>query len=273
MEKILNEGDNQAMDLFLAGRDIFELIFTEFAINEQFVFRAETVVKEGAHKKLFSADSEWLTSSDIKALKKYEKERQGLGQNKIKCLFFSSLHSAGEMGPFAELRQKIEQNNDVSAIILICTSEQGIASCFFNSDHWFTFVVNVKERMHEYVVADSISQSRLDDPRVKCLVEYLEGKSETLEVPQREMQVRAIIGVVGGVVYFTFFLKRKKDAPKQKTTQSQRIEVVEETVQPFLMAPGERKEADGGPVDSEGEKVKRIATVHDTVQAEASVAA
>ena len=101
-----NEGDNRAMDLFLARRDIFDLIFEEFVINEQFVFRAETVVKEGARKKLFSADSEWLTSSDIKALKKYEKERQGSGQKKIKCLFFSSLHSSRRNGPISRAPSK-----------------------------------------------------------------------------------------------------------------------------------------------------------------------
>ena len=205
----------------------------------------------------------------------FKKVRGATGVHGIKCLFYSSSQSESEMDPFRLLRQNIKQNKDVSAIILICTSKQGIVSKFFNSDHWLAFVVNIKESMHEYALADSLLQNRLKDPRVKCLMDYLEGKRETLEMPQQEIPVLAIVGVAGGVVCVVFFHKRKKDAQKKKTWQSQSAVTVKESTQPFQIArdlcndsmtdqsePCKRKETDEFEDDDVAGKSRQLVQVH-----------
>lgn len=64
----------------------------------------------------------------------------------------------------------------------------------------------------------------------------MEGKRETLEIPQQEIPVLAIAGMVGGVICVVFFRNRKKHVQKKKTWQSQSTVTVEESTQPFLIA-------------------------------------
>ena len=178
------------------------------------------MLRDGAHKTFFSVDSDWLVSEEIDIL--FNKAREAGAADGIKCLFYPSSDSEAEMVRFIKLRQKILQKEDATAIILVCTGDTSLLS---DNGHWFPFVVNVSEGRHEYVLADSICQNRLDDPRVKCLVEYLEGKTETLEIGERKLPVFAIIAVVGGAICFMIFRKRQKDAPQSTQDSSIRPEM------------------------------------------------
>ena len=222
-----NSGVSRLIDQFLAQEEIFNSLFKEFDIVQEF-----SASKRGSAK-YFSVDNEWLTSEEIESLIRYENDHSKSG-NQIRYLFFSSvLTEEAELQPFADLRKSLSQGEDVSAVVLICTIDQGLFSGFFNSDHWFTLVVNTShgqdKYLSEYIVADSTSQYRLVDPRVQVIADYLEGKRNTLDLPKQEVPVLAIVGVVSGVVCFIVY--KVKNAQKRKPVQRQRVKNVHELMQ------------------------------------------
>ena len=167
-----NGSDSSEMDLFLASRDVFDALFTDFNISEEFFFGEDVKVGEAAPRR-FAVDSDWLVSEDIEMLFNYEKDQVGSCDTETECLFYYSGITEHEMVPFQNLKSRIERNDDVSAIILICTSQPILNS----NGHWFTLVVSVNKDGQEYIVTDSIGENRTMDESVHFLLNYLRGES------------------------------------------------------------------------------------------------
>ena len=227
-----NTKERKTLDEFLASRDTFNLLFSEFTIEAQFAFTGEVLIN-GEPQKAFKVEKDWLESSEIERLFELE---TALRQDDLNtpCLFYGPRISVEEMKTFREIRSSLEQNNDLSAIILICTSGQGMFSSLFNSAHWFTLVLRASHGKSRYIVADSISQDRLVDPRVQVIVDYLEGKRNTLELPKQDIPILAIVGVVGGAV--CVIIRKLKNASEKKSVQrpSCPLQAVD-TSRPFIL--------------------------------------
>lgn len=150
----------------------------------------------GLPRERLSVTTDWLDNGEIARLFQSQKS-PSLGDGKVKCLFYAPVLSESERKELVDLRNQIQQNEAIIALILICTSESNMSLNSITDGHWFALVAS----NGQYFVADSLAISRLSDPRVSQLVRYLEGETVSLDMPDNQIPAGVTRGKLSETVF------------------------------------------------------------------------
>ena len=164
-----NSGESRELDEFLLNKN--DLPFEHFSLQILISNEGELII-DGQRQHV---PTDWLDSGEIASLFEAQKRPE------LYCLFYASVLSEVERERFAELRNHLQRNEDVTALIMICTSTLDMPLRSITDGHWFALVVHNSQGRRDYLVADSLSQVRTTDPRVSCLIRFLEGESVSFD--------------------------------------------------------------------------------------------
>lgn len=166
-----------------------DLLFYPFEIKIKIM--CGSLVCDGLPIAWSSVTSDSIDCREVISL--FESQRLRETNWDIDCLFYASDLLESERRKLADLRYKIKQDKNLTAIIMVCTGKTEMLQLSLR----YVLVVHISNGRHEYFVTDLFSDNPISESCVLLLVRYLEGESELLDISDNQMP-RLTSGLVSG---------------------------------------------------------------------------